>query len=342
MPRMNLGLPFQKCNLDTCLVRTNLQKCGTCKVVLYCSAAHQRTDWMARHKASCNIIKTAIKTYNDQTTTLGLDDPNKDFSNDIGHLYSIQETRPYMQSRFDLMTAILNIRTGEAVEAALSHALEMLRLCRGDNLGVRFQVPALYLRLGRDQEAYDFIKWWMTTSSASDYSIMDLSLPYLDLHGHDVLESFDQWKGLDSFPGLSFFVALALIKLRLLLDVELLKEGIQARPNATNESKMELMKEEALGDIILLRPDIVNQTNYDRALETLAGQLRALVKKIQKRNKHFWPGILRPELFANRPLTLYTEGSQAEATLAFRESWYSWSECEKAVQVICGLIGGDN
>jgi len=189
---MNLGLPFQKCNLDTCLVRTNLQKCGTCKVVLYCSAAHQKMDWMVRHKASCNIIKTAIKTYNDQTTTLGLDDPKQDFSNDIGHFYSIQETRPYMQSRFDLMTAILNIRTGEAFEAALSHALEMLRLCRGDNLGVRFQVPALYLRLGRDQEAYKFIKWWMTTSSASDYSIMDLSLPYLDLHGHDVLEYFDE------------------------------------------------------------------------------------------------------------------------------------------------------
>lgn len=173
---------------------------------------------------------------------------------------------------------------------------------------MRFYVPALYLRLGRDQEAYDFIKWWMITPSAGDYSIMDLSLPCLDLHGQDALESSDQWDALDGHPGLSFLVALALIKVRLLLDVQLLKMGIQMRPNATNESKMELLKEEAMGDIILLHPDIVNQTNYDRTSGNLAGQLRALVKRAQKRNKHFWPGILNPDLYANRPLAIYKEG----------------------------------
>ncbi|KAF4997648.1 hypothetical protein FGRMN_3680 [Fusarium graminum] len=56
-----------------------------------------------------------------------------------------------MPARFDYISAILNVRIGEAVEVALQHSLDMIRLCRADNLGVRSLIPALNLRLGRDQ-----------------------------------------------------------------------------------------------------------------------------------------------------------------------------------------------
>lgn len=72
-----------------------------------------------------------------------------------------------MSARLDLMTAILNLRNGEAVEAALARGLDMLRLCRGDNQGVRSKMPALYLRLGRDQDAFDFLKWYFVKATAS-------------------------------------------------------------------------------------------------------------------------------------------------------------------------------
>ncbi|RBQ78845.1 hypothetical protein FVER53590_13532 [Fusarium verticillioides] len=93
-----------------------------------------------------------------------------------------------MQARHDYITAILNVRTGEAVEIALEESLDMLRLCRGDNLGVRSQIPALYLRLGRDQEAYGFIKWYAAKGD-SMYNWSDMSLPFLDLEGEGAFEA---------------------------------------------------------------------------------------------------------------------------------------------------------
>ena len=65
-----------------------------------------------------------------------------------------------MRARFGLVEALLEVQTFDAVDQAHSHLMHMLRLCRGDNMGVRDLVPALFLRLGRDQECYDFLKWW--------------------------------------------------------------------------------------------------------------------------------------------------------------------------------------
>ena len=64
-------------------------------------------------------------------------------------------------------------------EAALSHLLDMLRLCRGDNMGVRDVVPGLFLQLGRDQEYYHFLKWWAATGQYVDYDWGDMDEPYL-------------------------------------------------------------------------------------------------------------------------------------------------------------------
>lgn len=79
------------------------------------------------------------------------------FEASVGHFWGIHETRPYMRSRYAVVEAYLAIDTYAAVEAARSHLADMLRLCRGDNMGVRDLVPAILLRLGRDQECYDFV-----------------------------------------------------------------------------------------------------------------------------------------------------------------------------------------
>ena len=61
------------------------------------------------------------------------------------------------------MPALLKIKTNAALLAAHAHLMDMLRLCWGDNMGVRDLVPALKLRLGKDQDCHDFCKWWATT-----------------------------------------------------------------------------------------------------------------------------------------------------------------------------------
>jgi hypothetical protein len=93
----------------------------------------------------------------------------------------------------------------------------MLRLCRSDDLGVRDIIPDLLLRLGREQECYNFIKWWATADPNGTYDWGDVTLPYLDIRGADTFEPVTAFsKG----TNLSHLVSLTLLKLRLYFDLE--------------------------------------------------------------------------------------------------------------------------
>lgn len=62
-------------------------------------------------------------------------------------------------TRYTLVETLLKVKTYAAVEARHRHCMDMLRLFRSDEMRVRDKVPALKLRLDRDQECYDFCKW---------------------------------------------------------------------------------------------------------------------------------------------------------------------------------------
>ncbi|CAJ0547114.1 Ff.00g017410.m01.CDS01 [Fusarium sp. VM40] len=319
MPRMNLGLPYNNCSLQPCPVgfqSPNLLRCGGCSVVKYCGKAHQKTD-RPRHKVQCIPIA----------------DQNP-FDTAVGLFWFFKSTRPYMQARFDYITAILNVRTGEAAEVALNGSLEMVHLCRGDNLGVRSQIPALYLRLERDQEAYDFIKWH-GVKVTDDYDWRDMSLPYLDLKGEDAFEPVLEKP---HYYDVSFTVALTLIKIRLLKDLESLQKFKRGKPNATGEEVYDYLQEEAMSDVLLNRGDIAAQDSYEGTIADLQGQILQLYKMVKEKNAHFWPGIMNPNLYAYDVPTIYTFGSRGEAVLIFHNSWYSWSETEPAIHYIREII----
>ena len=52
------------------------------------------------------------------------------FDEAVGLFWGILETRTYMRLRYALVEAILKVKTRDAVETALDHARDMLRLCR--------------------------------------------------------------------------------------------------------------------------------------------------------------------------------------------------------------------
>ncbi|KAI8633651.1 hypothetical protein F5Y19DRAFT_414389 [Xylariaceae sp. FL1651] len=245
--RWNLGLPFGLYYKERCVVRTNLLRCGGCRAVMYCGFEHQRAD-RPRHKNQCKVIKPALEElaaeeaklrakgaealaygWEDDAANTGNSDGNDGeedekedpFTSSLtrGRFYYISSTRPCMQARHNLISATLNVRTGEAADIALANCLEMLQLCRGDNMGVREQVPSLFLRLDRDQEAYDFIKWWMVLPRSYVYT--DNTLPFLDLKGKDAFEPpKEEW--LKSRHDVSHTASLTHLKIRLLLDVRML------------------------------------------------------------------------------------------------------------------------
>lgn len=207
----------------------NLSVCAGCKVVRYCCKEHQAADWPT-HKAQCTPVKKARVHFEKEETELrnfpgDFTCPANPLEEPEPHFWGWLETRPYMRARYGLLDALRKIKTRDAVQAAHDHVKECLRLCRSDNMGVRDMAPALMLRLGRDQEAYDFMKWYATSGEDPDYDWGDLELPYLDLKGENAFEPPTLWAG--EFDNFTFKIALTLLKLRLLLDLISLQNSMK-------------------------------------------------------------------------------------------------------------------
>jgi len=90
------------------------------------------------------------------------------FEESVGHFWGLLDTRPYMRARQGLAQCLQH--TGD-IEAAADHYQEMLRLNPDDNQGVRTELMACLLHLGREEElddllqAYDedpFAAWYYT------------------------------------------------------------------------------------------------------------------------------------------------------------------------------------
>ncbi|EEU35412.1 uncharacterized protein NECHADRAFT_72635 [Fusarium vanettenii 77-13-4] len=251
MPRMNLGLPFQTCNVYPNPCKSTVQgaklfRCSACHVVNYCG--------LEREEAALRANPGDANT------------PPDAFENAMGNFWTFQGTR-------------------------------------------------------RDQDAYDFIKWY-AVKATSTYEWGNMELPFLDLKGENALEPVDE-KPLHI--DLSFFVALTLIKVRLMKDLMGLQAFVKKKPNATIAARMEYLKEEAMSD----------------AVAEMRRQAMQLYEKVKTMNPHFWPGVLNPEIYAYSVPGMYTMGSPEEAVLVFRQSWYSWSETEAAIQWIRGIIRND-
>lgn len=247
----------------------------------------------------------------------------------------MRPTRPYLRARHDVVNNQLNIRTGEAVEAALAHLLDMLRLCRGDNMGLRSQVPALYLRLGRDQEAYDFLRRWAVKSDGFYWG--DTGAPYSDVKGADPFEEIDVEKSGIS-ADLSFKVALLLLKSRLFVDVSMLEGFLQKLGDKAPSDRMEIAREECMSDTMLNRRDIVDAANYTPIMADLRRQMVAVYRDIRKHNKYIIPALGDPARYSHAPPRPYSRGDEGEAIFAYRNSWYSWAECPSVLQQILPLL----
>ncbi|KAI1023681.1 hypothetical protein LB505_011216 [Fusarium chuoi] len=187
------------------------------------------------------------------------------------------------------------------------------------------------------REAYDFIKWY-AVKGGSNYDWRDMSLPFLDLKGEDAFEAVIE-KPL-YYDG-SFKMALTLLKIRLMKDLESLQGFLQKKPNATGEERYDYLQEEAMSDILQQRADIFAKDDYKDLTDELKRQVLQLYKMVKEDNKHIWPGIEDPNLYAYDVPSIYSPGSREEAVLIFRQSWYSWSETEPAIRHIRGIINDD-
>ncbi|KAF9702017.1 hypothetical protein EKO04_000413 [Ascochyta lentis] len=313
-----------------------LSRCTGCRAALYCGREHQHVDRPA-HKSACSKIRKANVAYQEAERQLRDEEGDAIFTEGPPHFWGIHETRPYMRARFTLVESLLLVNTETAVNAALDHLLAMLQLCRSDNMGVRDVVPALFLRLRKDQQAYDFCKWWVTTGQEGDYDWGDKTSPYLATKQADVFEDPREFVR-NATISLSFAVSVTLVKIRLLMDLLALQRDRQiAAPKLPSEitdqgfvhctsaiiqrQRQELEREEQTLNITMLRKHV-----------------EQLFTAVKESNKHFWPALVRPGSHLEARPMMHGFGDIGQMQVVLRANYNAWAETEGAIGVIEELL----
>ena len=188
------------------------------------------------------------------TSTMGAHDGapgNCLFEAQAGRLWSAgEDARAYLRLRADLGLGLIKLHdqspggSTRARKQALGHLLAVLKLNRGDDLGVRDIVPCLMIGLGDYQAAYDFIKWWLIAHGNPGRNWADMSLEYMDCSGENAAEDAEAWLGPPgaAYLPLPLLLDLALIKVALATCAGEGKGGIPA--DWRSEGPMSIMAEE--------------------------------------------------------------------------------------------------
>jgi MYND finger len=319
---------------------STLLRCQGCHIAHYCGRDHQAAD-RESHKLVCNAVKKAQQKLDLEETKLrnlppDTFTPARLFEEHAGHFWGILGTRNYMRARYVLIEALLKAKTYAAVKAAHDHAMDCLRLCRSDNMGVRDMLPALKLRLGRDQECYDFIKWYATTGQKGDYNWSDLNNPFLDLKGEDVFEKLPA-NTTHKYANLPHTVALTLHKLRLKLDLRVLQQSSIIGSKVPQEI-MDNIRERVVGDLVSRRKDIMDAMDLAPLNKDLDTQIQALIKGVETQNPQFWDGLFQPKKHLAARIEAYSPGSVQEMQRALHFSFDSWTETPGAMDLMRELL----
>ncbi|KAI0517035.1 hypothetical protein F5B22DRAFT_144379 [Xylaria bambusicola] len=315
--------------------------CGGCKVVQYCGTAHQKQH-RPEHKAACaSIVKSREKLEKEEATLRAQPGdilmPSDVFETGVGGFWGILGTRAYMRARFAAADALLQINSIKAVEKALAHYQDMLRLCRSDNLGARDIVPGLLLRLGREQECYDFLKWWGVVDPDGRHDWGDTSLPYLNIRGADVFEEVDTFA---SRLSLSQLVILTLLKVRLHLDIEPYDPQYMDFGSPWGSwppPPTEHMR--PIGEIVQKKVRTITSSDVSEISQSLKDQYKALFRMVHRENPHLWEALVDASEDTPPVPSMYSPGSAEEAILGVHQCKKAWEESYDAITMIETEVG---
>ena len=241
-----------------------------------------------------------------------------------------------MTARFALGEAIGMVNTRRSVEQCLGHLLDMLRLCHGDNMGLRDIVPGLLLRLGRDQQCYDFLKFWQEVFKGMHSPSGDEDEPFLHIRDADSFEAVDLF--CSRHTPLSYVAPLTLLKTRLLLDLLTLRnsESSQISTKVPREI-LDIIQHQAVHtDVVEKRLRVLQSRGQDltEQINALKGQIRQLYDQTVSANPHFWRVLLESGAHLQSKPSFYVPGSLEQARLILRYSHAAWVESPGALEVI--------
>ncbi|KAI1352069.1 hypothetical protein F5Y01DRAFT_304370 [Xylaria sp. FL0043] len=315
-----------------------LLRCSACRAVHYCGPEHQAAH-RPQHKLACTTIKKARSRLAKEEHDVRNAEPDPDtpanaFETDVGGFWGIMSTRQYMTARNSLARFLCSVGTLDSVKESLEHLLDMMRLSREDNIGARYLVPSIMLRLDLDQECYDFMKWWLVDAEDEYYDWDDMTAPYLDVHGADVLE--DPRPLLKKNPELSFVSALLILYLKLLVDIRNIKvtRKVLSRRQDLPYELLDQIEREAVRSPLSLKfqrqsPECLVETE-----KTILKNTRELGSTLNEISNVFLPNLFYADIVLSvRPVT-YTRGTLEETALVLQDSYATWWETEGVIRLL--------
>ena len=286
-----------------------LQQCSRCKMVHYCSDAHQRDDFRY-HLRACyeiedlmDLIDTEGKRLRDYPGDESVE-PGNLFETAHGSWGDLEATQDYLEAQEELFSVLkaMHPPTQDALKSAVDRLFENERLGSENDDDVDF-APGLLLRLGLDQRCYDHLRdrhgdYLDRTASIDGRSTTSSGQPhqYTAYNDPGPLEPND-FKERDK-THLTTLVALCLLKLRLHLDVSNLanfKDAMQGS-NLPTEITHLICGWIPITDIVKDNRSLMHsepEPLKERAL-SLASEVSKLIDDVAAMNGHYWPMLLMP------------------------------------------------
>lgn len=322
----------------------NLRRCSRCHVVYYCSVSCQKADFLD-HKDTCKAIKRLTEEVDEERVKLDEplfgEPPLNYFEEHVGHFWGLVETRDYCRKRHELTRELYNLaywlETVEAWERTLGHQLELLRLIRNDNIGVRSNVPFVLLYLNRDDDCMDFIRhWYRDYGGEMDREEMPDSSPGDWLYGRTpnarMIDIFALHPTIDpSYTGLEFLVALLIIKLRVVAAFEAREKSFALFENTKMAKYLDS------DSISAVRTSLVGDLKV-RAEQNR--QIEHIINLIQQSNQTMLPSLINPGPLKSQPAPAYfSHGAPSEAYGVLMDSNRLFARIPGAEKRIEDIVG---
>lgn len=324
---------------EICKKTDSLLRCAACKVYFYCCRDHQIQD-RPTHKSTCKTLSTHAKKADEiKEKILATDATALTTHQNVGNLWSFPATRTYLQAFYAYAEILIRSWREKGIEDSLEVHREVLRLDREDRQGVRRVIPGLLVRLGKDQEAYDFCKWFQSVGPEFDWN--DVRMPMLTLKDQDPTEEVEIWtKEGGLWLALDQAATVVLIKMRLMASLQDALMLRERRPDLSVEAVLAAVKESNAGDVLERHVEWLADVGTIKArMEALAEGLEGLYNAIGRYNKDYWRMILQPgQKELNEMPGPYTAGSRDEAHIAMMHTYSAWVESPSAIPALRGML----
>ena len=237
------------------------------------------------------------------------------------------DVNAYLHVRYIYARAVLRLGTRSGVSTALNSCVEIASMDRNNEQNgqdSRDHVPTLFLRLGRDQECYDFIK---------QKCVGELE----DIYACDDNGSLRQPADGEKFS-LAHAAMLSLLKVRILIDLRNLQSAEELVGDRLPTELSDQIRSYKIGGATKIdaarMKAIEKHEDLVPLMKKLKAELRDLRVYVNALNKDYWAAIMDPEKYKNMQPMYQPE---LPIVQALSQTYEAWAETPEALACWKGL-----